>query len=150
VKTAVDTNVFSALLSGDEEAVSTMQTALEATAVEGLIVVSPPVYAELLAGWDSGVVDNLFSDKSIDVDWNLGSEVWRAAGMRYGIYARDRRRQRGDAGPRRILADFLIGAHALHLAHALLTSDTRIYGTYFSELEVISPQDSSSDMERPT
>ncbi len=90
-------------------------------------------------------MDNLFSDKGIDVDWNLGAAVWRTAGTRYGAYARDRRRQRGNTGPRRILADFLIGAHALHLAHGLLTSDTGIYGSYFSELEVISPQGSSTD-----
>ena len=145
MRTAVDTNVFSALLSGDEEAATTMQAALEGAAAGGLLAVSPAVYAELLAGRDAEAVDDFFSNKGIDVDWNLGAEVWRTAGARYGAYARDRRRQRGDAGPRRILADFLIGAHALHLAHALLTSDTRIYGTYFSELEVISPQGSSRD-----
>lgn len=139
----MDTNVFSALLSGDEEAVSTMQVALENAAAEGVLLVSPAVYAELVAGRDSEVVDNFFSDTGIDVDWNLGADVWRTAGTRYGAYARARRQQRGDVGPRRILADFLIGAHALHLAHALLTSDTRIYGTYFPELEIISPQGSS-------
>lgn len=84
-------------------------------------------------------MDAFFSDKDIDVDWNLGAAVWRTAGARYGAYARDRRRQRGDTGPRRILADFLIGAHAFHLANALLTSDTRIYGTYFADLKVVSP-----------
>lgn len=120
-----------------------MQVALENAAAEGVLLVSPAVYAELVAGRDSEVVENFFSDKGIDVDWNLGADVWRTAGTRYGAYARARRQQRGDAGPRRILADFLIGAHALHLAHALLTSDTRIYGTYFPELEIISPQDSS-------
>lgn len=96
-----------------------------------------------MAGTDSQVVEDFFSDKGIDVQWNLGADVWRTAGARYGAYARVSRQQRRDAGPRRILADFLIGAHALHLANALLTSDTRIYGTYFPELEIISPQDSS-------
>jgi len=143
VKTAVDTNVFSALLSGDEEAVLTMQAALEQAAGEGLLVASPAVYAELVAGRNPEVVDAFFSDKEINVHWNLDAAVWRTAGTRYGAYARDRRRQRGDTGPRRILADFLIGAHAFHLANALLTSDTRIYGTYFADLKVISPQNPS-------
>lgn len=139
----MDTNVFSAFLTGDDEAVSTMQVALESAAAEGVLLASPAVYAELVAGRDSRVVDIFFSDKGIDVDWNLGADVWRTAGARYGDYARTRRQQRRDAGPRRILADFLIGAHALHLAHALLTSDTRIYGTYFPELEIISAQNPS-------
>lgn len=139
MRTAVDTNVFSALLSGDEEAVSTIQAALEGARSSGPLVVSPAVYAELVAGRDSEEVDDFFSDKGIDMDWNLGADVWRMAGTRYGDYARARRQQRGDLGPRRILADFLIGAHALHFAHALLTSETRIYGTYFPELKIVAP-----------
>lgn len=31
-------------------------------------------------------MDSLFSDKSIDVDWTLGPDLWRAAGVRYGTY----------------------------------------------------------------
>jgi predicted nucleic acid-binding protein len=147
VRTAVDTNVFSALLSGDPDSAPEARIALGEAAGKGTLLVAPAVYAELVAGSDSEVVDSFFSDKGIVVHWNLGADVWRTAGVRYGAYARVRRQQRGDAGPRRILADFLIGAHALHLAHALLTSDTRIYGTYFTELEVISPQDPSRNPE---
>lgn len=143
MRTAVDTNVFSALLSGDPDSAPEARIALGEAAGKGMLLAAPAVYAELVAGRDSEVVDNLFSDKGIVVHWNLGADVWRTAGVRYGAYARDRRRQRGDAGPRRILADFLIGAHALHLSHALLTSDTRIYGTYFADLEIISPQNPS-------
>lgn len=142
----MDTNVFSALLSGNEEAVLTMQTALEAAAERGRIAVSPAVYAELAAGRSYGVVDEFFSAKGIEVDWHLGAEVWREAGTRYGEYARDRQRQRGDTGPRRILADFLIGSHALLMAGAkLLTSDTRVFASYFPELRIISPEDPTSE-----
>jgi hypothetical protein len=150
MRTAVDTNVFLALLSGEPEAASEARVALEDARSAGPLVISPAVYAELVAGRHSEVVDSLISDKGIDVDWNLGAEVWRAAGARYGVYARDRRRQGADAGPRRILADFLVGAHALHLARALLTSDTRIFSSYFSELEIISPQPPSTDTGRTT
>lgn len=139
MRVAVDTNVFSALLSGEENAVFTMQAALEGMSAEGILVVSPVVYAELVAGRSPEAVDHFFSEKGIEVDWLLGREVWRTAGSRYGAYAGARRRQRGDAGPRRILADFLIGAHALHMARGFLTSDTRIYNTYFPELRVVSP-----------
>ena len=108
--------------------------------MDGTTVVAPAVYAELVAGRDESFVDRFLSEKEIEVDWSLGEEIWRTAGTRYGTYARTRRRQRGDAGPRRILADFLIGAHALHLTAGLLTSDERIYGTFFPELRVFSPQ----------
>jgi predicted nucleic acid-binding protein len=150
MRTAVDTNVFLALLSGDPEAASQARVALEGARSAGPLVVSPAVYAELVAGRDSEVVDTLISDKGIDVDWNLGAEVWRTAGARYGVYARDRRRQGADKGPRRILADFLVGAHALHLAQALLTSDARIFGSYFSQLEIISPQRPSTETGQTT
>ena len=139
MRIAVDTNIFSALLSGDEVAIVTMQTALEEAAAEGALVVSPAVYAELVAGRTPDAVDGFFSDKGIEVDWEMDREVWRTAGSRYGAYARDRRRRRGDIAPRRILADFLIGAHALHLARSLLTADAGIYGTYFPELRIVAP-----------
>ncbi len=143
MRTAVDTNVFVTLFSGDEEAAPVAQAALEGVSERGQLVVSPAVYAELVAGKDASTVEKFFSEKDIEVDWDLGKEVWRTAGMRYGAYARARRQQRGDPGPRRILADFLVGAHALHLTRALLTSDARIYGTYFSELTVLMPEESS-------
>lgn len=145
MRIAVDTNIFSALLSGDEVAIVTMQTALEEAAAEGALAVSPAVYAELVAGRTTDAVDDFFSDKGIEVDWEMDREVWRTAGSRYGAYARDRRRRRGDFAPRRILADFLIGAHALHLARSLLTADARFYGTYFPELRVVAPPGSPAD-----
>lgn len=57
------------------------------------------------------------------------------AGHRFREYRR-RHRSR-DA----ILADFLIGAHALSLGATLLTRDTRIYRRYFPELALITPKD---------
>ena len=135
----MDTNVFSALLSGGTGAAPEARGALENARAAGTLVVSPAVYAEFTARRSPDFVDAFFSEKGVEVDWHLGRDVWRTAGSRYGDYARTRRRQKGDPGSRRILADFLIGAHALHFARALLTSDTRIYGTYFPELRVVSP-----------
>jgi len=140
VKTAVDTNVFVALFSGDADTSATAQATLEDTRADGPLVISPAVYAELVAGRDETFVERFLSEKAIDVDWEQSREVWGTAGACYGKYARDRRKQKGDPGPRRILADFLIGAHAIHRAEALLTSDSRIYGTYFPELKVVQPE----------
>lgn len=136
----MDTNIFIALFLGDEEGATRAQRALEEAAAERVLTASPVVHAELLAGERSEVVDGFFSSKGVELDWVAGEEVWRTAGLRYGSYARDRRQRSNDPGPRRILADFLVGAHALHLGDCrLLTSDTSIFSGYFPEVEVISP-----------
>jgi predicted nucleic acid-binding protein len=49
-----------------------------------------------------------------------------------------RRRRHGEAGPRRTLADFVIGAHALQNGFRLLTLDDRIYRAAFPTLKIAS------------
>jgi len=46
-------------------------------------------------------------------------------------------------GPRHILADFLVGTHALLRASALLTWDRGVYSTYFPDLKVLGPYDAT-------
>lgn len=70
------------------------------------------------------------------MDWNLNESVWRAAGRAFEQYVA-RRRNRRDAGPRRILADFLIGAHASHNGFRLLTLDDRLYRAAFPRLVIL-------------
>lgn len=139
MRTAADTNIFSALLSGDPNSAPEARIALTEAQARGSVVVCPAVYAELVAGRTPETVDTFFSDKGIEVDWNIGKEVWREAGVRYAEYARTRMRQPDYSEPRRILADFIIGAHALKMADSLLTADAGIFSTYFPELRVISP-----------
>lgn len=59
----------------------------------------------------------------------------RAAGRAFQAYAL-RRRSHGDSGPRRILADFVIGAHALDRDYDLLTMDDRLYRAAFPRLRI--------------
>jgi predicted nucleic acid-binding protein len=74
-----------------------------------------------------------FEDTGILVDWELDEAVWRMAGLAFKAYAA-RRRKHGDKGPRRILADFLIGAHAVRRKAPLLTLDDRLYRSVFPNL----------------
>jgi predicted nucleic acid-binding protein len=65
----------------------------------------------------------------------MGEPVWRSAGRAFQAYAERRRKQR-DSGTRRILADFLIGAHALTGGYQLLTLDKRLYQAAFPNLKI--------------
>jgi predicted nucleic acid-binding protein len=72
------------------------------------------VYAELLgaAGRTEAFIDTFCEETGIGVEWELRERAWRAAGAVFQSYAAHRRKLK-DAEPRRTLADFLIGAHAL-------------------------------------
>ena len=142
----MDANVFVALFTGDEEATPWAQRALEEVAARSSLALSPVAYAELLAGGRSPeALSGFLTEKGIEVDWALGERTWHEAGYRFGSYSRDRRKQTQDPGPRRILADFLIGAHALkHGGGVLMTLGKKIFASYFPELRIISPADTST------
>ena len=140
VATALDTNVLVTLLLADSEVdVKRAQTALEAASALGEVFVSPVVYAELLAAplRDEAFLEVFLKDTRIRVDARFTRAMWRSAGLAFGAYARRRRAQPGDPGPRRILADFLIGAHATELRTRLLTFDNGVYKAAFPELELV-------------
>lgn len=140
--TAVDTNVLLALLAGNVEEARAARLSLSEARGRGALVVSAPVYAELVAASGRGAeaVDAFLNHVRIGVDWALSKEVWRAAALAYRGYAEHRRSQPGNSGPRRILADCIIGAHALLSASALLTLDRRIYRAAFPELEALTSE----------
>ncbi|CAN5726764.1 type II toxin-antitoxin system VapC family toxin [soil metagenome] len=137
---AVDTNVLVALLSGTEVEADIAQEALVQAASRGAVVICAAVYAELMAmpGLEAEDLDAFLKETDVVVDWSLEEAVWREAGLFYRRYAERRRSQKGDEGPRRILADFLIGAHASRSADRLLTLDPQLFKAF--ELEVVVPE----------
>ncbi len=135
--TAIDTNVVIALWDENATLSSAAQTALELAFSRGNLIVAAPVFAELMAapGRSESFVDSFLEDTGIAVDWDLDETVWRAAGRAFRAYSERRRRQR-DSGPRRILADFLIGAHAHARGFRLLTLDEGLYRAAFANLTI--------------
>lgn len=135
--TAIDTNVVVALWDKNPTLSLAAQTALEAAFNRGGLVVSAPVFAELMAapGRTESFVSSFLQETGIAVEWDLGEGVWRSAGRAFHDYAERRRKQR-DPGGRRILSDFLIGAHAQTRSYRLLTLDERLYKAAFPTLTI--------------
>ena len=136
--TAIDTNVVTALWNNDDTLNVRAQAALDAVFGRGRLVVSGVVYAELLAAPSrtEQFVDRFLEAAGIEVEWEINERLLRAAGLAFRSYADRRRKQRG-VEPRRILADFLVGAHAMLNEYRLLTLDTGMYRAAFPRLELV-------------
>ena len=134
VRTAIDTNVISALWSG-EPAAHGMAVLLGRAQNEGSLVISAPVYAELLAypKAERSLVREFLERTRVMTDFHLDESVWQEAGTAYAAYAERRRGSKADR-PKRLLVDFIVGAHALLKADRLLTLDAARYKTAFPNL----------------
>lgn len=130
--TSVDSNiVFSALSPVDVNHARARR--LLSVAAEGGLVISPVVYAELMASTDREGIEAFLELAGIVVLWNTPPEVWRRAGIAFGEYAKKRRKGRL---PRRLIADFLIAAHAEYHALGVLTFDPMVYRAVFPGVSV--------------
>jgi predicted nucleic acid-binding protein len=136
--TSLDTNVLVYLLNEDAALNERALAAINNSRKAGRLVVSGPVYAELLGlpARTQPILDEFFTMGGIEVDWRFDEVVWRAAGMGYQGYAQRRIAHTGQL-PRRILTDFLIGAHSLVRGFTLLTADSRHYAAAFPTLPII-------------
>jgi predicted nucleic acid-binding protein len=137
VRTAIDTNVLSALWSREPFAAEVARKLGNARS-EGGLVVAAAVYAELLAypNLAESSIRDFLENTGISVDFDLPQSVWIEAGRRFARYA-NRRRRSAREGPRRLLVDFIIGAHALTQADRLMTLDAKPFHQDFRELKLI-------------
>lgn len=137
MRTAIDSNVISAIWSGESTG-REMVTKMGLAAEQGALLVCSAVFAELLAypGATPEFVDRFLATTGIAVDYHLEPTVWLEAGIRFARYA-IRRRQSSVSGPRRILADYLIGSHALIQADCLMTLDPRVYQLDYPEIRLV-------------
>ena len=101
------------------------------------ICICPLVFSEALCIPEMTLSTlNLFlEDFGIEVDWLIPEQVWIEAGVARATHLQ----YRADLNsPKRLIADFVIGAHALVRGFRLCTFDPKGFRTAFSNLELIS------------
>jgi len=131
--TAIDTNILLDILVPNEDFYEVSANALEEAAAEGSLVVSDIVYAELCIHFETQRESDAFLESVETRVQALSREAHFLAGRAWRTY-----RQQG--GKRnRILADFLIGAHAQKQATCLLSRDRGFYRRLFPSLELRDP-----------
>ena len=137
MRTAIDTNVISALWSG-EPASQGMAALLGSAKNRGGLVICAPVYVELLAYPKATrtLLEQFLATTRIVTDFLLDEAVWLEAGAAYAAYAQ-RRRQSKDGSSKRLLVDFIVGAHAVSKADRLLTLDAARYQIAFPKLVTV-------------
>ena len=127
--TAVDTNVLLDLFQPDERFAAQSMDWLAAARRNGDIVVCDLVYAELAYNFGSrSELDAALQLLGAAVS-PINTDIAYLAGQRWAEY-----RRRGAPRSRRILPDFLIGAHAALTAQTLLTRDNGFFAVDFPEL----------------
>ncbi len=129
--TFVDTNVLLDVFLPDPEWGEKSARALEEAFEAGSMIINEIIYAELAPQFGKqDLLDTTLARLGIRT-LPLDRTVAFRAGMAWREY-------RSAGGRRnRILADFLIGAHAEMQAERLLTRDRGFYKKYFESLEVV-------------
>jgi predicted nucleic acid-binding protein len=131
--TLVDSNVLLDVLTADPEWSEWSAQRIAEARDAGRLAISPIVYAEVSTGFDA--IEDL-DDALPTGDFErepLPDDAGFLAAKAFVAY-----RERG--GKRRSpLPDFYIGAHAAVRGYRLLTRDAARYRTYFSSIELVSP-----------
>jgi len=133
--TAVDTNVLLDIFLDDPVFRQASFDALSQALTCGQVVVSDVVWAETGAAFsDISLFERAMKELSIShvptpsTASSKAAVLWRMA------------KSRRKDPPQRVVADFLVAAHALECADCLLTRDHGFYRDYFEGLQIIDPK----------
>ena len=131
--TAIDTNVLVDVFSADPVFGQRSRETLRECRAQGSLLACDVVWAEVAAVFP-GAAAALEALDRLGVSFSaLEASAALAAGGAWATY-----RRRGGARDR-VIADFLIGAHASTAADRLLTRDRGFYQRYFEGVTVLDP-----------
>lgn len=130
--TAVDTNILLDVFLPDEKFASSSAKLLKLAYDEGALIICDIVYAELVPQFEKRfIMDSALATINVSLS-SVDKDIAFIAGERWKTY-------RESGGKRkRIITDFLIGAHAMVKAERFLTRDRGFYKTYFPDLKIFS------------
>ena len=154
--TAVDTNVLLDLLIPGAKHAETSEVMLDQAHRDGRVIAPEVVYAELAASFSAREgLDGFIANTGLEIVPSMLVALF-SAGEAWKTYTRRRPRNAvecpdcgrsqevpcGDCGKpiswrQHMVADFLVGGHALHHADRLATRDLGFYKTYFPTLRLL-------------
>lgn len=130
--TAVDTNILLDVFLPDKKFASDSSKLLKSAYDEGALIICDIVYAELVPQFEErSILDNTLATINVSLS-SLDIDVAFLAGERWKVY------RKSGGKRRRIITDFLIGAHAMIKAERFLTRDRGFYKSCFSDLQLFS------------
>jgi predicted nucleic acid-binding protein len=137
MRTALDSSVILDVLTDDKTWADASQKSLKQAMSEGSLVIGECVMAEITPALDS-------SDLAVFLlDWGIQFvPTSQTAAILAGEMYRTYLNRKGYA--KRMLPDFLIGAHALHHSDRLLARDRGYYRDYFTDLVLLEPTSKGS------
>lgn len=130
--TALDTNILLDVFLPDKKFASDSSKLLKSAYNEGALVICDIVYAELVPQFEGrSMLDSTLTIINVSLS-SVDKDIAFLAGERWKVY----RKSGGER--KRIITDFLIGAHAMIKAERFLTRDRGFYKSYFPDLKIFS------------